>query len=102
MDLSSLVTEFDHQNKKFELSCKQLLHLANQIICLNTKLERAEGVNHITFTDVLRLRLAALEGFRGQLHQYSTRLADQLDELECHIKRAEEIPLIDGQDVHSC
>ena len=82
MDFSSLLSDFDHQNKKFELSCKQLLPLTNQILCLKSRLDRAECNNHRLFADLLRLRLAALEGFRGQLHQYSIDLADRLDEME--------------------
>ena len=82
MDFSSLPSDFDHQNKKFELSCKQLLHLTNQILCLKSRLDRAECNNHRLFADLLRLRLAALEGFRGQLQQYSIDLADRLDEME--------------------
>ena len=82
MDFSSLPSDFDHQNKKFELSCKQLLHLTNQILCLKSRLDRAECNHHRLFADLLRLRLAALEGFRGQLHQYSIDLADRLDEME--------------------
>ena len=87
MDLPSA---FDHQNKKFELSCKQLLHLTNQILYLKSRLDRADSNNHRLFADLLRLRLAALEGFRGQLHQYSIDLADRLDEMEDQVRREED------------
>ena len=89
MDFSSLPSDFDHQNKKFEFSCKQLLHLTNQIFCLKSRLDRADSNNHRLFADLLRLRLAALEGFRGQLHQYSIDLADRLDEMEDQANREE-------------
>ena len=98
MDFSSLPSDFDHQNKKFELSCKQLLHLTNQILCLKSRLDRAECNNHRLFADLLRLRLAALEGFRGQLHQYSIDLADRLDDMEGQVSREEDGSMLEDKE----
>ena len=98
MDSSSLPSDFDHQNKKFELSCKQLLHLTNQILCLKSRLDRAECNNHRLFADLLRLRLAALEGFRGQLHQYSIDLADRLDEMEGQASTEEDSFMLEDEE----
>ena len=98
MNFSSLPSDFDHQNKKFELSCKQLLHLTNQILCLKSRLDRAECNNHRLFADLLRLRLAALEGFHGQLHQYSIDLADRLDDMEGQVSREEDGSMLEDKE----
>ena len=78
-DEHPLLTQLIVLNKKFRLSCKQVVLLNNSVEHLQHRYDSAVTATNRTFRYFLRLRLATLEGIRNMYYEYACRKADELD-----------------------
>ena len=55
-------------NKKFRLSCTQLIHINNLIEETEARYNRSQQVNRRSYRYILRLKLCSLEGVRNMFY----------------------------------
>ena len=68
-------------NKKFRLSCRQVVMLNNFVEDLQARYNRAVQGNNRNYRYFLRLRIATVEGIRNMLYEYACTKAEELDDL---------------------
>lgn len=76
---SHLLDKLKQMNKKFRLSCNQVVILNNEIEYLQNRYDMAVAAQNRSFRYFLRLQIATLEGVRNMIYEYACRHADQLD-----------------------
>lgn len=76
---SHLLDKLKQMNKKFRLSCNQVVILNNEIEYLQNRYDMAVAAQNRSFRYFLRLKIATLEGVRNMIYEYACRHADQLD-----------------------
>ena len=69
-------------NKKFRLSCTQLIHINNLIEETEVRYNRSQQVNHRSYRYILRLKLCSLEGVRNMFYEYAHAKADELEKMQ--------------------
>lgn len=98
----NLLDELKQMNKKFRLSCNQVVLLNNEIEYLQLRYDQAVGEHSRSFRYFLRLKIATLEGVRNMIYEYACRRADQLDAMHEKLLRdgiiQEELDLSDLED----
>ena len=99
---NSLLDQLKQMNKKFRLSCNQVVLLNNEIEYLQNRYDSAVADQRRSFRYFLRLKIATLEGVRNMIYEYACRRADQLDAMHEQLLREgiieEELDLSDLQD----
>jgi len=69
-------------NRKFRLSCSQLILINNLIDETEVRYNRAQAVNRRSYRYILRLKLCTLEGVRNQFYEYAYAAADKLEKMQ--------------------
>ena len=69
-------------NKKFRLSCSQLIHINNLIEDVKTRYNRSQVENRRSYRYILRLKLCSLEGVRNMFYEYAHVQADILEKMQ--------------------
>jgi len=99
---NNLLDQLKQMNKKFRLSCNQVVILNNEIEYLQNRYDKAVEDHRRSFRYFLRLKIATLEGVRNMIYEYACRRADQLDTMHEQLLRdgiiEEELDLSDLQD----
>ena len=66
-------------NRKFRLSCNQLIHINNLIEEIEVRYNRSQQEHRRSYRYILRLRLSSLEGIRNMFYEYAYAKADELE-----------------------
>ena len=90
-DGNNLLDQLKQMNKKFRLSCNQVVLLNNEIEYLQIRYDQSVADHRRSFRYFLRLKIATLEGVRNMLYEYACRRADQLDQMHEQLLRDGEI-----------
>ena len=69
-------------NKKFRLSCTQLIHINSLIEDVETRYNRSQAENRRSYRYILRFKLCSLEGVRNMFYEYAYAQADQLEDIQ--------------------
>ena len=69
-------------NKKFRLSCTQLIHINNLIEETEVRYNHSQQVNRRSYRYILRLKLCTLEGVRNMFYEYAYAKADELEKMQ--------------------
>ena len=69
-------------NKKFRLSCTQLIHINSLIEDVETRYNRSQAENRRSYRYILRLKLCSLEGVRNMFYEYAYAQADRLEDMQ--------------------
>ena len=69
-------------NKKFRLSCSQLIHINNLIEDVESRYNRSQAENRRSYRYILRLKLCSLEGVRNMFYEYAYAQADILEKMQ--------------------
>ena len=69
-------------NKKFRLSCSQLIHIHHLIEDVETRYNRSQAENRRSYRYILRLKLCSLEGVRNMFYEYAHAQADILEKMQ--------------------
>ena len=69
-------------NKKFRLSCTQLIHINNLIEETEVRYNHSQQVNRRSYRYILRLWLCSLEGVRNMFYEYAYAKADELEKMQ--------------------
>ena len=69
-------------NRKFRLSCSQLILINNLIDETEVRYNRSQAVNRRSYRYILRLKLCTLEGVRNQFYEYAYAAADKLEKMQ--------------------
>ena len=69
-------------NRKFRLSCSQLILINNLIDETEVRYNRSQEANRRSYRYVLRLKLCTLEGVRNQFYEYAYAAADKLEKMQ--------------------
>ena len=69
-------------NKKFRLSCSQLIHINNLIEDVETRYNCSQAENRRSYRYILRLKLCSLEGVRNMFYEYAYAQADILEQMQ--------------------
>ena len=69
-------------NKKFRLSCTQLIHINSLIEDVETRYNRSQAENRRSYRYILRLKLCSLEGVRNIFYEYAYAQADRLEDMQ--------------------
>ena len=69
-------------NKKFRLSCTQLVHINNLIEESEIRYNRSQAENRRSYRYILRLKLCTLEGVRNMFYEYAYAKADELEKMQ--------------------
>lgn len=77
----NLLDQLKQLNKKFRLSCNQVVLLNNEIEYMQNRYDRAVSEKRRSFRYFLRLQIATLEGVRNMFYEYACRKADTLDSM---------------------
>ena len=72
-------------NKKFRLSCTQLIHINNLIEETEVRYNRSQQVNRRSYRYILRLKLCTLEGVRNMFYEYAYAKADELEKMQLEL-----------------
>jgi len=83
----NLLDQLKQMNKKFRLSCNQVVLLNNEIEYLQIRYDQSVADHRRSFRYFLRLKIATLEGVRNMLYEYACRRADQLDAMHEQLLR---------------
>ena len=78
---NNLLDQLKQLNKKFRLSCDQVVLMNNEIEYMQNRYDRAVEVSRRSFRYFLRLKIATMEGIRNMFYEYACRKADELDAL---------------------
>ena len=81
-ECEQLLCDMRTLNRKFKVSCNQVVLLNNAIESLQCRYQRACARNQRSFRYYLRLKLACLEGVRNMLYQYACQGAADLDRMQ--------------------
>lgn len=99
---NKLLDELKQMNKKFRLSCNQVVLLNNEIEYMQNRYDKAVESQRRSFRYFLRLKIATLEGVRNMIYEYACRRADQLDAMHEQLLREgiieQELDLSDLED----
>ena len=79
------VSELRRLNRKFQICCKQVVLLNNEIEALQQRMDLATKQQRPAFLYTLKLRLASVEGIRNAFFDYACDRAGQLDDLHSHL-----------------
>ena len=69
-------------NKKFRLSCTQLIHINSLIEDVETRYNRSQAENRRSYRYISRLKLCSLEGVRNMFYEYAYAQADRLEDMQ--------------------
>ena len=69
-------------NKKFRLSCTQLIHINKMIDEIKVHYNRSQQENHHSYRYILRLKLCSLEGVQNMFYEYAYAKADELEKMQ--------------------
>ena len=69
-------------NRKFRLSCNQLIHINNLIEEIEVRYNRSQQEHRRSYRYILRLRLCSLEGIRNMFYEYAYAKADELEKMQ--------------------
>ena len=69
-------------NRKFRLSCAQLIHINNLIEEIEARYNRSQSDNRRSYRYILRLKLCSLEGIRNMFYEYAYAQADRLEDMQ--------------------
>ena len=69
-------------NKKFRLSCTQLIFINNLIEEAEIRYNRSQAENRRSYRYILRLKLCTLEGVRNMFYEYAYAKADELEKMQ--------------------
>ena len=72
-------------NRKFRLSCTQLIHINNLIEETEVRYNRSQHENRRSYRYVLRLKLCTLEGVRNMFYEYAYAKADELEKMQLEL-----------------
>lgn len=84
---NNLLDQLKQMNKKFRMSCNQVVLLNNEIEYLQIRYDQSVADHRRSFRYFLRLKIATLEGVRNMLYEYACRRADQLDAMHEQLLR---------------
>ena len=95
-----LVGVLRQNTRKFQLACKQVLLLNNQIQALEGRYSqaRADGLKALCYS--LKLRISSLEGVRNMFYTYTMIRAEELDDLHQHLVARGVINSMEPEDLH--
>ncbi len=79
---SEMIYAIRDKNRKFRLSCSQLILINNLIDETETRYKRAVADGRRSYRYILRLKLCTLEGVRNQFYEYAYSNADDLEEMQ--------------------
>ena len=88
-------------NRKFRLSCSQLILINNLIDEIEARYNRSQAENRRSYRYILRLRLCTLEGVRNQFYEYAYDAADRLEKMQLELYNKTGIAWNDGLAVES-
>ena len=69
-------------NKKFRLSCTQLIHINSLIEDVETRYNRSQAENRRSYRYILHLKLCSLEGVRNMFYEYAYVQGDRLEDMQ--------------------
>ena len=72
-------------NRKFRLSCSQLILINNLIDETEVRYHRAQAAERRSYRYILRLKLCTLEGVRNMFYEYAYANADKLEKLQLEL-----------------
>ena len=78
---NSDVSELRRLNRKFQICCKQVVLLNNEIENLQQRMDVATKQQRPVFLYMLKLRLASVEGIRNAFFDYACARATDLDNI---------------------
>lgn len=87
-----LLAKFDFVDRKFHKACAQLRVLSRRIELVELRYEKACRQNALSFSYMLRLELASLEGVRDMFYEYASCCAERLEILQNKMTAAGLIP----------
>ena len=74
-------------NRKFRLSCSQLLLLNNLIDETEVHYNRSKAENRHSYRYILRMKLHTLERVRNLFYEYAYEVADKLETMQLELYR---------------
>ena len=72
-------------NRKFRLSCSQLILINNLIDETEVRYHRAQAAERRSYRYILRLKLCTLEGVRNMFYEYAYAQADVLEKMQLEL-----------------
>ncbi len=72
-------------NRKFRLSCTQLILINNLIDETEVRYHRAQAAERRSYRYILRLKLCTLEGVRNMFYEYAYAQADVLEKMQLEL-----------------
>ena len=72
-------------NRKFRLSCSQLLLLNNHIEETEVRYNRSKAENRRSYRYILRMKLSILECVRNLFYEYAYEAADELETMQLEL-----------------
>ena len=69
-------------NRKFRLSCDQLIHINNLIEEIEVRYNRSQQEHRRSYRYILRLRLCSLKGLRNMFYECAYAKADELEKMQ--------------------
>ena len=84
-NVDKLIQILRQNTKKFQLACKQVQLLNNQIQALEHRFAQAKVNGMKSLWYPLKLKISSLEGVRNMFYTYSMMRAEELDDLHQHL-----------------